>query len=166
MYQTYPVYYPSARYAMDNSEIELWRESHKINKECKELLNEKASLAYHDRQLPEFISELTDTFGLERAMFVVARTIVGAEWDGRYYRDVKARASLFDFADMKEAATQYANGNDPHRTGDSTINLCSNVHPVMLNDIFRCLMKMEKEQVNLPSADISQGNELSEGVDR
>jgi len=165
MYATYPVYYPSARWARENGEIDLWRESYKINKECRDFINENASRAYHAHNLPEFITELTDTFGLERSMYVVARSIVGADWDKRYYDDARNRAELFSFRDMKEAAQLHENGQDPYRTADNTTSICSNVHPVMLNDIFRFMMKMEQEQANIPAADNSCDNELDGGAE-
>ena len=165
MYQTYPVYIPSARYARENDEIVLWRESFKINKECRDFINEKAAPAYHDRKLPEFITELTDTFGLERSMFVMARFVVAADWDKRYDNSVRERAERFDFQDMKESRALYETGQDPHRTADRTADLYSNVHPCILNDAFRRQMKLEQEQVNLPQTDISEENERDEGVE-
>lgn len=165
MYATYPIYYPSARYARENGEIDLWRESHKINRECRNFINKNASPAYHGHNLPEFIKELTDTFGLERAMYVIARTIVNSDWDKRYYNDARSRAELFDFQDMKEAVRLRESGQDPYRTADNTTSLCSNVHPVMLNDIFRFMMKMEQEQANIPAADNTPDNELDEGAE-
>ena len=165
MYATYPVYIPSARYARENDEIVLWRESYKINKECRDFINEKASPAYHDHRLDIFIKELTDTFGLERSMYVIARSIVCADWDKRYYNDARNRAELFSFRDMIEAAQLHENGQDPYRTADNTTSICSNVHPVMLNDIFRFMMKMEQEQANIPATDNSCDNELDEGAE-
>jgi len=160
MYATYPIYYPSARWARENDEIALWRESYKINKECRDYINENASRFYHDQNLPPFVKNLTETFGLERAMFVMARFIVAADWDKRYDGSVKERAERVDFRDMKEAKILQEEGNDPYKTADQTRDLYSNVHPVILNAIFRNLMKMEQEQVNLPSANVEQDNEL------
>ena len=165
MYTTYPVYYPSARWARENDEIELWRESYKINNECRDFINGNAGKAHHNEELPGFIKELTDAFGVERAMYVIARTIVGADWDRRYYNDVRSRAESFPFQDMEEAAQLRENGQDPYRTADKTAYLCSDVHPVMLNAIFRCLMKMEQEQVNLPQAEADRSSELDEGAE-
>ena len=165
MYQTYPIYIPSARYAREHDEIALWRESYKINRECKKFINENASRAYHDHRLDIFVKELTDTFGLERSIYVIARTIVDADWDKRYYPDAKSRAARFDFQDMKEAEKLHEAGQDPNRTADNTVSLRSNVHPVMLNDIFRFMMKMEIEQAETLTAGDSLDNELDEGVE-
>jgi hypothetical protein len=101
-------------YARENGELELWRESFKINKECRKYINEKASVSYHDQALPDFIKELTDTFGLERSIYVMARFVVAAEWDKRYDTVVKERASKVDFQDLKEAEKQIAEGHSPH----------------------------------------------------
>jgi len=163
MYATYPIYMPSARYARENGEIELWRESKKINLDLMWQINDNASNAYYDRLLPEFINTLTETYGLERSMFVTARFIVAADWDGRYDKRAKERAAQFDFQDMKEAERQHKEENNPSyldRSGD----ICSNVHPCILNEIFRYLMKMEREQPNLPPVEAEHDNE--QGVEQ
>ena len=162
MYATYPIYMPSARYARENGEIGLWRESKKINLDLMCNINDNATNAYYDRLLPEFITKLIDTYGLERSMFVMARFIVAADWDERYDKNTKERAAQFDFQDMKEAERQHKEENNPSyldRSGD----LYSNVHPCILNDIFRSLMKMEQEQTNLPTAEVE--HESEQGVD-
>ena len=165
MYATYPIYNPSWYYAKENGELDLWKESHKINKDCRDFINEKAGNAYHDRLLPEFIKELTETFGLERSVFVTARFVVTADWDGRYGSDVKERAALVDFQDITDTATRRDAGEHiKMSTVDRTQDLYSNVHPCILNDIFRSLMKIEKEQINIPSAEAEQDNE--QGVEQ
>lgn len=164
MYATYPIYYPSARYARDNGEIDLWRQSKRINRELCEFLREKAADAHYDHTMPDFIKELTDTYGLERSIFVMARIVIAADWDRRYDNDVRERAERVDFQDMKEAERQRTEGQTPNyldRSGDLT----SNVHPCILNEIFRNLMKMEQEQVNLPQADAPRDNALDEGAE-
>jgi hypothetical protein len=166
MYATYPIYYPSARWARENREIDLWRESFKINKGCRDYINNEASMAYHEERLPAFVKELTDIYGLERAMFVMARFIVAADWDKRYDGNVKERAGRFDFADMREGKVLEESGQDPYKTADHTQGLYSNVHPVILNAVFRRLMKMEQEQVNLPTTDTEQDNELDGEVEQ
>ena len=160
MYLTYPIYIPSARWARENDEIELWRESFKINKECKKHINDEAPMAYHEERLPAFVKGLAGIYGLERAMYVIGRTVVGADGDKRYDNSVRSRAERFNYADMKEGKALYEEGKDPYRTADHTTSYCSDVHPVMLNSIFRSLMKMEREQIKLPSADVDRDNEL------
>jgi len=166
LYATYPVYIPSARWARENDEIELWRESFKINKECRDYINNEAPMAYHEERLPAFVKELAGLYGIERAMYVIGRTVVGAEWDKRYYGNVRERAEQFSYRDMKEAKALHEEGKDPYRTADNTTSLCSNIHSVMLNAIFQSLMKMEREQPNLPSAAVDRDNELDEGVEQ
>jgi len=165
MYATYPLYKPSARFAREYDEIDLWRESHKINKECRDFIKENAGKAYHDRELPGFIEKLTEEYGLERAMYVVGRSVVGSDWDKRYSSDTRTRAEMFGYMDMKEAAALYESGQDPHRTADHTISYISDVHPCILNDVFRSLMKIEKEQVNLPQTDADRDNKHDEGAE-
>jgi hypothetical protein len=165
MYATYPVYYPSARYARENGEIDLWRESHNINQICKDFIGEKAAPAYHCHALPDFISELTDEYGPERAMYVIGRTVMGADWDKRYDSNVRERAARFGYHDMKEGLALREAGKDPYRFSDRTTNIISDVHPCILNDTFRALMKMEQEQAVLPSADADRDNGFDEGAE-
>ena len=166
MYAAYPVYYPSSRYAIKNGEQDLWRQSHSINQECRDFLSGHASIAYHGHALPQFIYSLVENFGLERSMYVIARTIVGAGYDGRYYKDAVERAALFDFQEMREAKTLREEGKDPYNTADKSAYYCSDVHPVMLNDIFRFMMKLEQELLELPQSDEAEENEYDEGVEQ
>jgi hypothetical protein len=165
MYATYPVYYPSARWARENGEIDLWRQSHNINQICKCFINEKASLAYHYEALPDFVDELTDEYGSERAMYVIGRTVMGADWDRRYDNSVRERVAQFGYHDMKEGQALREAGKDPYRRADSTINITSNVHPCILNSIFHSLMKKEPEQINLPQPDTTEENERDAGAE-
>jgi hypothetical protein len=92
----------------------------------------------------------------------MSRFVVAADWDKRYDSGVRARAEQVDFQDMKEAERQRAEGHDYlDRSGD----ICSNVHPCILNDIFRSLIKMEQEQVNLPDDDQASEDEQDEGAE-
>ena len=163
MYATYPVYLPSARYAREYDELELWRESYKINKECRDFINGGASEAFHDEKLPGFIKDLIDNYGLERAMYVIGRSVVGSDWDKRYDYDARARANMFDYKDMKEAEALKEARQDYH---DHTTSYCSNVHPCILNLIFHKLMKLENEHDSIPQADNTPDNEHGEGVEQ
>ncbi|MDR1320671.1 MAG: DUF3849 domain-containing protein [Gracilibacteraceae bacterium] len=162
MHATYPVYYPSARWARENGETNLWRESHKINKACKKFIGEKASPAYYDRALPDFINELTGEYGLERAMYVIGRTVMAADQDRRYDSNVRERAARFIYQDMREGQALREAGEDPYRSANNTISIISNVHPCILNDVFRSLMQMEMEQINPHQAGVTEASELEE----
>jgi hypothetical protein len=153
-------------YARLHDEINLWRQSKKINLELIESINNNAANAYYDKTLPDFIKEITDTYGLERSIFFISRVVVAADWDKRYSSDVRARAEQVDLQDMKEGEKLYEAGKDPMRTADPTNYLYSNVHPCILNDVFRLLMKMEQEQISLPSADAENENERDKGAEQ
>ena len=165
MYAAYPIYYPSSRYAREHDEFSLWRESKKINRELNDFFTDRAADAYYDRALPDFIKELTDTYGLERSIFVLSRTVVEADWDKRYDGEVRQRAGRVDFQDMKEAGRKIREGQPKHTVFDTSGDLTSNVHPCIINDIFRLLMKAEQEQAHLPQADMTEENELDEGAE-
>lgn len=169
MYAVYPVYYPSWQYAKEHDELSLWKESHKINLECRDYINTNAGHAYRNNVSPnsvdDFVNDLVEKYGLERAMFVTARFIVAADGDERYGIAEKARASQFDFRDMTEAKVRRESGQDEkHTTVDRTMDLYSNIHPCILNDLFLSLMK--KEQSNLADRENQSDNELDMGVER
>jgi hypothetical protein len=165
MYAAYPIYYPSVRWARENGEIELWRESFKINKECKAHIFANATHEYHSQNLPELIKQLTDLYGLERVMFVIGRTIIDSEWEERYDKTSRERAGRIDYQDMKEARAQYEAGENPCKS-DVSDHYLINIHPVILNTLFRWLIEKEQEQVILPDTDQLPENELDEGVEQ
>jgi hypothetical protein len=165
MYAIYPIYYPSVRYAKENGELELWQESFKINRECKEYIFTKASGEYRGKNLPVFVRKLAETYGLERAMFIIGRTLINSDWDKRYEYISRERAAQFDYLDMKEARTQYQAGKNPYRT-DISDNYLINIHPAVLNAVFKRLMRMEREQIKIPSADDERGNKRDKGAEQ
>lgn len=138
MYATMPVYYPSFRYAREHDEIELWRESHRVNMECKGQINRRALEAHNSRELDLMIDDLIRIYGLERTMCVLSRTIQFKDWDERLSQAVKERAKRFKFNE------QEYEGNDPTKR-----YLCHDLHPLILNELFRKLMDREVEQATL-----------------
>lgn len=75
MYAMIPVYYPSIETASKQNEMELWRESRNINLDCKRFIEDRASTAYNTRELDLFIKDLVEQYGVERAMYVLSRTV-------------------------------------------------------------------------------------------
>ena len=84
MYATIPIYYPSLEEAQRNNEKEMWLESYKINMDCKHAIEDRAATAMNTRELDSLIGDLVEEYGVERAMYVLSRTIQFRDWDGRF----------------------------------------------------------------------------------
>lgn len=146
MYATIPVYYPSIEAAIRQGERELWLENHRINLECKRFIEEGASKAYNTRELDLFIKDLVEQYGVERAMYVLARTVQYMDWDGRFSTVVKERAAGFEFSDMHTQAVKKALTQSDAAYADRSREYITDVHPCIVNDIFKQLMKIEQQR--------------------
>lgn len=140
MYATMPVYYPTFRYAREHDEAELWRESHRVNMECKGQINRRALEAHNSRELDLMIDDLIRIYGLERTMCVLSRTIQYKDWDERLSQAVRERARGFTFNE------QEYEGVDPTRK-----YICHDLDPCVLEALYRRLMETEAEQINFDS---------------
>lgn len=140
MYATMPVYYPTFRYAREHDEVELWRESHRINMECKGQINRRALEANNSRELDLMINDLIRVYGLERTMCVLSRTIQYKDWDERLSQAVKERAKRFHFNE------QEYQDQDPTKQ-----YICQDLDPCVLDMLYRKLMEKEAEQVAFDS---------------
>ena len=91
-----PVYVETGAYARDHGELDAYRESAKLNRECAHAISEYISDNYRDNKLDDSgIKDVIDKFGADRVQTVLANTIQQADWDGRYSRDNKAWANTF-----------------------------------------------------------------------
>lgn len=146
MYATIPVYYLSIEAAIRQGERELWLENHRINLECKRFIEERASKAYNTRELDLFIKDLVEQHGVERAMYVLARTVQYMDWDGRFSTVVKERAAGFEFSDMHTQTVKKALTQSDAAYADRSRAYITDVHPCIVNDIFKQLMKIERQR--------------------
>lgn len=79
------VYPYSAAEAKQLGELDDWRASHKLNKECAEAIDRAVREGFDGMHLPGDIAEnACCEFGLERVRWVLANTVQHADWDGRY----------------------------------------------------------------------------------
>lgn len=135
MYATLPVYYPSFRYAREHDEVELWRESHRINVECKGQINRRALEAQNSRELALMVDDLIRVYGVERTLCVLSRTIQFKDWDERLSQAVRKRAKRFQFIEQEledtSATKQY---------------ICADLDPCIADALYRRLMEKEQEQ--------------------
>ena len=92
MYAAIPVYYPSLEEAARKDEAALWCDSYNINMDCRNFIQDKAMTAMNSRELDSFIGELVRVYGVERAIYVLSRTIQFSDWDSRFDQAVLDRA--------------------------------------------------------------------------
>ena len=138
MYATIPVYYPSLEEASRNEEAALWCDSYNISLSCRNFIQDKAMTAFNTRELDEFIQELVENYGIERAMYVLSRTIQFSDWDARFDKAVLDRAKGFDFPDSAVKR--------PERQVDPTGRYVTDIDPCVVNAVFVGLMGLEEEQ--------------------
>ena len=122
--------------AKEQNKVDEWRASRKATENCSQEFDEKFGMAYHERRMPEFLSEMTEKYGMDRCMVVLASTIQLADHDGRYYPSTKADA----------AKVEIPGANTEDYSKDIRMSYRVNCHPVMVNSAFRELQKMEREQ--------------------
>lgn len=132
--------------AKEKGEIDAWRANRKETEACAEQFDAEFGMAYHERRMPEFLSDMVDKYGMERVKIVLASTIQLANHDGRYYPSTKADA----------AKVHIPGTNTEDYSKDIRMSYHVNCHPVMVNSAFRELQKMEREhtsvKINEPAA--------------
>jgi len=140
MYATIPVYRYSKGYADKHNERELWLESHNINMVCKRAIEEQAATAFNTREMDLLIKDLVEKFGVERALYVLSKSVRHNDWDERFSEIVRDRAATFD------------NDDEETEQEEKSRDYISELDPCVLDCIYLGLMKIEIE-LNLASHD-------------
>lgn len=100
-----PVYLQNFEYATTHNEVDLFRESHKANEECKMWIEDVISDNYDGYAISEeAYSQILGPYGFERTMCILANTIRAHDWDERISRDNKTWAAgipIPDYGQMK-----------------------------------------------------------------
>lgn len=88
-----PVYIYPAEYAREHGELEAYRASSKADIACKKAIEAAIRDHYRDNRLgTSCVKQVSDEFGYERMLRVLANTVRQKDWDGRISRDNKAWA--------------------------------------------------------------------------
>lgn len=156
MYATIPVYYPSLEEASRKDEAALWCDSYNINMDCRNFIQDKAMAAMNSRELDFFIEELVRIYGVERAIYVLSRTVQFSDWDSRFEQAVLDRAGQTDFPDARTPRDE--NHVDP------TTRYITDLDPCAANAIFIKLMELEKEQKTTNQIENNKQYELDEDM--
>ena len=144
MYATIPVYYPSLEEAERSNERNLWLDSYKLNMACRNAIANSELTAFNSRKTESFIKDLVRIYGVERAMYVLSRTVQYRDWDTGFSEIVRSRANAFIFPDMQ--STDALNAKTPNEKlfSDRTNNYyISQIDPCILDHIYLELMKIE-----------------------
>ena len=93
----YPaVYHHTFSYADDHGELDGYRASRKLDKECSQAVVDAIRQNYDGKHLnKEAVKPVVEEYGSERLAFVLANTLQQLPWDGRFSRDNKAWAAEF-----------------------------------------------------------------------
>ena len=129
-----PVYQKDLIQARADGEMDQWRISHHSTESCAEQFRKEYGKAYHARQVPEFLHQMVDRYGMKRCKIVIASTIQLAPHDGRYSPDMKAAAA--------KVVIPGASENHLH---DRRRDYWVNCHPVMVNIAMRDLLEIERQ---------------------
>lgn len=130
-----PVYHKDLKQARADGELEQWRISHHATETCAEQFRSQYERAYENRQIPQFLQQMIDRYGLERCKIVVASTIQLSPHDGRYSHD------------MKDAAAKVViPGTSTESMYDRRRDYSLNCHPVTVNVAMRDLLAIERQQ--------------------
>lgn len=156
MYAAIPVYYPSLEEAARKDEAALWCDSYNINMDCRNFIQDKAMTAMNSRELDSFIGELVRFYGVERAIYVLSRTIQFSDWDSRFDQTVLDRAGQTDFPDARTPRDE--NHVDP------TTRYVTEIDPCVANAIFMKLMELEEEQEATAQMENDGQKELDEDM--
>ena len=130
-----PVYYKDLKQARADGELEQWRSSHKATQVCAEQFQKEYERAYGERQVPQFLQQMVDRYGIERCKIVIASTIQLSPYDGRYSQDM-----------IEAAAKVVIPGKNTEPLHDRRLDYHINCHPVTVNVAMRDLLVIERQQ--------------------
>ena len=134
-YKNIPVYKENLITARSKGESDLYRADFEATRLCAADFNKSYEKAYSDRNVPQFLTDMSDKYGIDRVKVVLASTVQLALKDGRYTEPIKKEALKITIPD--------SHPNPDHDRRQSYRVSC---HPVTVNVAFREVLKMEKAQ--------------------
>lgn len=132
-----PVYRYSGAYAIEHNQLDVYKQSFKLNIDCKDAIEQAIAAHYSNNSLGKDVAaEVIDRFGAERVEYVLANTIRQMDWDGRISPDNKAWAKSVLIYENKDPW-----GMD--RNMDFTV---TRSHPGLIDLVASQVRKLVKEQ--------------------
>ena len=112
--RTTPVYPHSAAYAREHGELEQYRASNNVNRQCKESIEAAVREHFDGMYLSHDTAKgVIETYGMERVSMVLANTIQLQDWDGRYSRRNKEWAKTIPNDNPETVRCGYALNSHP-----------------------------------------------------
>lgn len=120
-----PVYPYPADHAQENGELDVYRASFRANVSCKDAIEAAIRDNYHDNRLDTAaVGQVSEQFGQERMLYVLAATVRHFDYDGRISRDNKRWANTIPVYENKDGMG-----------GDRSVQFVVSSHPG-LTDLF------------------------------
>lgn len=151
--EKYPaVYRESLNYAMNHGEADKYLESRKLDRECKEAIEETIRQNFDGMHLKhDIVKPLAEQYGSERIAFVLANTLQQESWDGRFSRDNKAWASEFSIPE------------NIVRGMDRNLELIVSSHPAVLDGfigMFRSEVLEQEKELSVRQEKVTSGHDV------
>ena len=130
--RTTPVYPHSAAYAREHGELEQYRASNNVNRQCKESIEAAVREHFDGMYLSHDAAKgVIETYGMERVSMVLSNTVQLQDWDGRYSRRNKEWAKTIPNDNPETVRCGYA----------------LNSHPAVLDGFIDLVREEQQEQL-------------------
>ena len=151
--KSYPaVYWHTLSYAVEHGEVDNYRDSRNLDRECREAIEGTIRQNFDGMHLKhDIVKPLAEQYGSERMAFVLASTIQQESWDGRFSVDNKAWASEFYIPE------NIVHGIDMNR------ELIVSSHPAVLDgfiDMFRSEVLEKEKELSAGQEEITSGHNV------
>ena len=151
--KSYPaVYGHTLSYAMEHGEVDKYRDSRNLDRECREAIEGTIRQNFDGMHLKnDIVKPLAEQYGSERMAFVLASTIQQESWDGRFSVDNKAWASEFYIPE------NIVHGIDMNR------ELIVSSHPAVLDgfiDMFRSEVLEKEKELSIGQEKMTSGHDV------
>lgn len=149
-----PLYTETGQYALEHGEIAEYKESRRVNGECKQEIDRLIGENHDGEHLKkEFVKGLIDKYGAERLAYVFATTIRESDWDRRYSAENRKWAESIVISDEQHERSE--------------LHLAA--HPILVNAIADEIRKEYEKRKDDEKEDLSsiseQNNEEKESRD-
>ena len=151
--ENYPEFYGhTLSFAMEHGEVDKYIESHKLDRECKEAVEETIRQNFDGMYLKDdIVKPLAEQYGSERMAFILANTIQQESLDERFSGDNKTWASEFPISE------NIVHGIDMNR------ELIVSSHPAVLDgfiDIFRREVLEQEKDLSAGQEKVTSGHNV------
>lgn len=130
------IYRNTLQYAKMNGELEQYRESMKLNEECGKFIRHSIAENFRSNRLDvqRITEEVTEKYGFERVMLMLALRIDSLNWDGRVDTANKEWAG--------KIIAGYPNAEAVRKAADCALEP---THPVLLDDVVKTVRTAFRE---------------------